>query len=359
MREYFQHDFYAMNDLRLRRLRRRKGLAGVGLWWCVVETLYQNDNVLHVADFDTIADENGIEVADVEDLASNYGLFAVGEDEEGPYIYSLSIARRLEERANVTAKSQRAAKGRWKSDDRDSSVIGVFQHNELEKSNTFQPETVKSVENSKIGGCDFVENSKMNPAMQDSETCNARVEDVQCRTPNPAMQDSEPCIAIKENKIKGKEKKRKEITDTTNAHTCAGEGGGGELVPTEAVPLDGMEEARRECEAELRQLLGNDAVRLLLSKRTRYDTARDASAMALVQAFIPEFTAQEALNGRIGGEHGTRLAEHYVNWLAKKEQIAAAAPRETKEQRDERYFRQTAGKLMDGLDLSQLVGGGD
>lgn len=337
MREYFQHDFYAMNDLRLRRLRRRKGLAGVGLWWCVVETLYQNDNVLHVADFDTIADENGIEVADVEDLASNYGLFAVGEDEEGPYIYSLSIARRLEERANVTAKSQRAAKGRWKSDDRDSSVIGVFQHNELEKSNTFQPETVKSVENSKIGGCDFVENSKMNPAMQDSETC----------------------IAIKENKIKGKEKKRKEITDTTNAHTCAGEGGGGELVPTEAVPLDGMEEARRECEAELRQLLGNDAVRLLLSKRTRFDTARDASAMALVQAFIPEFTAQEALNGRIGGEHGTRLAEHYVNWLAKKEQIAAAAPRETKEQRDERYFRQTAGKLMDGLDLSQLVGGGD
>ena len=357
MREYFQHDFYAMNDLRLRRLRRRKGLAGVGLWWCVVETLYQNDNVLHVADFDTIADENGIEVADVEDLASNYGLFAVGEDEEGPYIYSLSIARRLEERANVTAKSQRAAKGRWKSDDRDSSVIGVFQHNELEKSNTFQPETEKSVENSKIEGSKSVENSKNAralqesqtcnaPALQTPQTCNAQVEDVQCVR-----------IAIKEKKRKEKEK---ENTTTTDTRACAGGGGGGEVSTTVApVPLDGMEEARRECEAELRQLLGNDAVRLLLSKRTRFDTARDASAMALVQAFIPEFTAQEALNGRIGGEHGTRLAEHYVNWLAKKEQIAAAAPRETKEQRDERYFRQTAGKLMDGLDLSQLVGGGD
>lgn len=369
MREYFQHDFYAMNDLRLRRLRRRKGLAGVGLWWCVVETLYQNDNVLHVEDFETIAEENGARVEDIVDLVDNYGLFERGEDEEGAFVFSKSIARRLEERASVAAKSQRAANGRWGAPAKNSKTassgvvenskaeIGEIHDNKLEFFNTSAPEKGKSVENSKIEGSKSVENSKNAralqesqtcnaPALQTPQTCNAQVEDVQCGR-----------IAIKEKKRKEKEK---ENTTTTDTRACAGGGGGGEVSTTVApVPLDGMEEARRECEAELRQLLGNDAVRLLLSKRTRFDTARDRTSLAMAQAYIPEFTAQEALNGRLGGEHGTRLAEHYVNWLAKKEQIAAAAPRETKEQRDERYFRETAGKLMEGLDLSQLVGGGN
>ena len=41
---YFSHDYGARNDPKILELRAEYGLEGLGLYWCIVETLAEADN---------------------------------------------------------------------------------------------------------------------------------------------------------------------------------------------------------------------------------------------------------------------------------------------------------------------------
>ena len=51
---YFSHDYNARNDIKIKRLIVAHGYEGYGIFWALIEDLYQNANALPL-DFDCIA----------------------------------------------------------------------------------------------------------------------------------------------------------------------------------------------------------------------------------------------------------------------------------------------------------------
>jgi len=51
---YFSHDYNSRSDDKIKNLIRKHGVAGYGIFWCIIEDLYNNANALRL-DYDCIA----------------------------------------------------------------------------------------------------------------------------------------------------------------------------------------------------------------------------------------------------------------------------------------------------------------
>jgi len=120
---YFSHDLDSRSDIKIRRLLRDHGVAGYGVFWCIVEDLYSNNNKLPtdfaVFAFDLRTDEDLIRAV-VED----YNLFDVSDG----YFSSVSVGKRLEERQQKSAKAAASVARRWEKPaaaqaEKDTNVI--------------------------------------------------------------------------------------------------------------------------------------------------------------------------------------------------------------------------------------------
>ena len=121
MTEYFSHDYNARNDIKLKRLFMSHGVAGIGIYWCIVEMIYEGGGriakeMLPVIAFDLRTDE-GI----VNSVVFDFGLF----EEAGGFITSESIQRRLGMRAEKSVKAQKSAKKRWDKSGEDADAMQV------------------------------------------------------------------------------------------------------------------------------------------------------------------------------------------------------------------------------------------
>jgi hypothetical protein len=75
--EYFSHDYRARFDPKMRKLFMEKGVAGIGIYWCLIEMLYENDGKLNVDNFETIAFDLRIEIEILQEIVNNFDLFIV------------------------------------------------------------------------------------------------------------------------------------------------------------------------------------------------------------------------------------------------------------------------------------------
>lgn len=107
--QYFPHDYNARNDVKIIKLLRAKGLAGLGLYWCIVETLYQNGGKMKIEECESIAFALHLHFEDVSEVITEFDLFS----NDGTNFWSESIFRRLEKRKDVSEKRKKAAEARW------------------------------------------------------------------------------------------------------------------------------------------------------------------------------------------------------------------------------------------------------
>ena len=110
---YITHDFGARNDPKLMDLQMDMGGQGLGIFWCLVEMLWENGGAIP-ANYKSIAFAlRWCKPADVEKVVTGYGLFEV----QGGYLYSHSASARIAEmRTYFGAKSAAGRKGaerRW------------------------------------------------------------------------------------------------------------------------------------------------------------------------------------------------------------------------------------------------------
>lgn len=313
MKEWFAHEIGAMRDIRLRKLRRACGVAGIGLYWVLIEELFEAGNRLDGEALELIADENDVELDYLKKVVEGFGLFTVADDGS---VSSEMVAERMREREERSELRRTAAQSRWGKN---------VPRGTLEADNSQCK--YESVENSKNEVSGVVENSKNALAMHLQCTCNAITE--QNRTEeNRREQEQEQQEA----------RERADVAADVPRGTLA------------------TAEAQKKVEVELAQLVADETVQLLLCRRAGYDIARDPTAMGSVHALIPEFIAQLTLDNTLGAEGGNRLALHFVNWLSKKKQIAAAErKRETRAEANDRYARETGAQLLAGLDMAQLI----
>lgn len=119
---YFSHDYNARNDQKIKKLMSKHGYLGYGIFWAIVEDLYNNANALQL-DYDSIAFDLRTTTDLVKSIINEFDLFVINGDVFG----SLSIQKRLDERDLKSKKARESARYRW--------------NKEKDNANAFQPDS--------------------------------------------------------------------------------------------------------------------------------------------------------------------------------------------------------------------------
>ena len=105
---YFSHDYNCRNDEKIKRLLRSLGITGYGIFWAIVEDLYNNANALRL-DYDGIAYDLRTDANVVKSVINDFDLFEIDGDVFG----SKSVQDRLNHRTDKSEKARKSASYRW------------------------------------------------------------------------------------------------------------------------------------------------------------------------------------------------------------------------------------------------------
>lgn len=80
---YFPHFCNARHDRKIRRLRKELGTEGYGIYFMLLETLREQQDLMYpLEDLDLLAEEFGVSEAKVRVAICNYGLFEIDEEQK-------------------------------------------------------------------------------------------------------------------------------------------------------------------------------------------------------------------------------------------------------------------------------------
>ncbi len=116
---YFPHDYHARHDPKLERLRIVMGCEGIGIYWCLVEMLYEEGGSLRLSDIEIYAKALNTTAENIQKTLSDFNLFVKNKT----HFYSTTLIKRLKhintkrEKASISAKlSHSANAGRTQSE---------------------------------------------------------------------------------------------------------------------------------------------------------------------------------------------------------------------------------------------------
>lgn len=105
---YFSHDYNPRGDEKIQGLLFEMGWEGYGLYWGLVELLYQNDGYLQL-ECKRIAFELRTDCDKIEKLINDFNLFMINDN----MFTSKSVLHRLKKRKEKTLQTRKAAEIRW------------------------------------------------------------------------------------------------------------------------------------------------------------------------------------------------------------------------------------------------------
>ncbi len=141
---YFSHDFNARNDRKLISLRMSFGIESIGVYWCIVEMLFEEDGYMMRTDCERIAFELRTDISTIENVV-NSTLF----DKDEEKFWSNSVLRRLQLRKEKSLKNKTSAEIRWENE-RNANAL----HTQSERNARKEKERKEK----KIVGISFLEN---------------------------------------------------------------------------------------------------------------------------------------------------------------------------------------------------------
>jgi len=115
---YFSHDYNARNDVKIKKLLAKHGYLGYGLFWAIIEDLYNNTNVLRL-DYDTISFDLRCDKNIIYSIIHDFDLFVF----DGETFGSLSVQKRLEERNAKSEKARKSVLKRWENKEKNTNVL--------------------------------------------------------------------------------------------------------------------------------------------------------------------------------------------------------------------------------------------
>ena len=107
--QYFPHDCNARNDPKLQRLQMKQGMQGVGIYWCLLELLYENRGKLMQSDIEIYAFALRTDTDKLMDVLTNYDLFKRDRN----VFWSESANKRIDETMEKSRKAKESANRRW------------------------------------------------------------------------------------------------------------------------------------------------------------------------------------------------------------------------------------------------------
>lgn len=106
---YFPHDYNARQDPKLQDVMAHHGVAGIGIYWCLVEMLYEQGGVVPLKAVKGIAYALHVDGEVVSSIINDFDLFQV----EGDNITSKSVSVRLQKRLDIIENAKKASNARW------------------------------------------------------------------------------------------------------------------------------------------------------------------------------------------------------------------------------------------------------
>lgn len=134
---YFSHDYHARTDLMI-KLAPKYGIEGIGIYWCLVEMLHEEEGYLMLSDCKGIAYALHIEEQLLKDIIST-DLFEKDEEK----FWSNSALRRLQIRQEKSEKARDAALKRWEDADAVQTHIESTAIKEKEKKENIKVKETK------------------------------------------------------------------------------------------------------------------------------------------------------------------------------------------------------------------------
>ena len=145
---YFSHDYNSRNDEKIKSLIFKHGLRGYGIFWAIIEELYNNANELQT-NYERIAFELREDLIIVKSVIEDFELFVISAN----YFGSMSVKKRLEERANKSKKASDSVNKRWEQQ----------RLKELEDTNVLPPNNDSNTIKERKGNKSKVKDSKFIP----------------------------------------------------------------------------------------------------------------------------------------------------------------------------------------------------
>ena len=105
---YFSHDYSARQDEKIKNLLRKHGMIGYGIFWSIIEDLYNNANALRT-DYEGIGYDLRVDKKIAESVVTDFDLFVFNDG----FFGSLSVQRRIEERDKKSQKARESAFRKW------------------------------------------------------------------------------------------------------------------------------------------------------------------------------------------------------------------------------------------------------
>ena len=105
---YFSHDYNTRNDFKIKQLIRTHGMNGYGVFWAIIEDLYQNNNEL-LADYSLMSYDLRVDENLIKSIINDFGLFVLRDS----YFGSISVEKRLLERDKKSKTAKDNARKRW------------------------------------------------------------------------------------------------------------------------------------------------------------------------------------------------------------------------------------------------------
>ena len=118
---YFAHDYNARNDPKLQNVLFDLGVEGIGVFWCIIEQLYEQGGKLPLHYCKSIAFALHVDFKCVERLVNDYGLFK----NDGENMWSESVLKRLDKRKGISDKRKQAAIARWRQNLENQSQASI------------------------------------------------------------------------------------------------------------------------------------------------------------------------------------------------------------------------------------------
>ena len=109
--DYFSHDTKARSDSKLVSLAMRQGMEGLGVYWCIVEMLYENEGRIMRTECERIAYELRTHSDCITAVIYEHDLFQWDDE----YFWSNSVLKRLKTITEKSDKARQSATKRWEN----------------------------------------------------------------------------------------------------------------------------------------------------------------------------------------------------------------------------------------------------
>jgi uncharacterized protein YdaU (DUF1376 family) len=108
---YFIHESSSFNDYKIIKLRSKLGIEAYGIFWAVLELLFNEENKLCIDDYDALAFSLQCDSTKLKQVIEDFDLFVV---EDGCF-YSKRLNNHLEDINTKSNKAKENANKRWKN----------------------------------------------------------------------------------------------------------------------------------------------------------------------------------------------------------------------------------------------------